>query len=154
MKHTLRLGILLTLLMAATIPVRTDSTPAVNGFVSGIELCEQAVCGSAIFVGFYQGQFGVRPNALGTIAVAVNHDTPLPTAPNCVFITGGHWAMQVGFRQIGGETHGQLCANLLPANTFTVLVNLSVAGGSTPLHFVGTLNHNVFPPTIQGLLTN
>lgn len=154
MKHTLRLGILLTVLLAATIPVRADSTPAVNGFVSGIELCQQSVCGSAIFVGFYQGQFGLRPNALGTIAVAVNHEIPLPTAPSCVNITGGHWAMQVGFRQIGGETHGLLCANLFPANTFTVLVNLSVAGGSTPLHFTGLLDHNQFPPTIQGFLTN
>lgn len=153
MKHTLRLGILITVLLAATIPVRADPTPAVNGFVSGIELCPQSVCGTAIFVGFYQGQFGLRQNAFGTIAVAVHHQ-PLPPPGVCVLITDGNWAMQVGFRQIGGGTQGLICTNVTPANTFNVLVNLSVVGGSTPLHFNGLLDHNRFPPTIQGFLTN
>ncbi len=42
-----------------------------------MELCEQAVCGSAIFVAIFSGQVGFNPHALGTIAVSVTHN-PLP----------------------------------------------------------------------------
>jgi hypothetical protein len=129
---------------------RAVSTPVVQGVVSGLELCEQAVCGSAVFVGAFFGQVGFNPRALGLIAVAVNHD-PLPAPGFCAEITGGRWEMWVGFRKLGGGVSGLLCAT--PQNTFVVHTVLSVeSGGSGQIAFEGLLDHNVFPPTVKGAL--
>ena len=64
---------------------------------SGIELCEQAVCGSAIFVALFSGQVGVNPHAFGKIAVAVTH-APLPDPEDPpAALTGGVWQLQAFF---------------------------------------------------------
>ncbi len=54
------------------------SETSLSGALSGRELCEQAVCGSAIFVAAFAGQIDHRP-ALGLAIGAIRH-TALPTA--------------------------------------------------------------------------
>jgi hypothetical protein len=83
--------------------------------------------------------------------VAINHD-PLPDPGQQAAITGGTWDIQVGLTRIGGRVaEGSLYNN--GDNTFTVIVVLDFTfGGTGELQFLGILNHNVFPPTIQGSL--
>ena len=79
------------------VPLRASSIPVVQGAANGIELCEQAVCGSAIFVALFSGQVGVNPHAFGTIAVSVTH-APLPDPEDPpATLTGGVWQLQAFF---------------------------------------------------------
>src|SRR5262245_28113106 len=84
---------LVALLVFGAVPVRAASVPAISGLVSGIELCEQAVCGAAVFVGLFVGQVGANPHAIGTVGVAVNHDD-LPVDDSSP-ITGGFWRLRL-----------------------------------------------------------
>src|SRR5580765_6298308 len=96
------LAIAVVLLVGAA-PLRASSLSPVAGIANGIELCEQAVCGSAIFVAIFSGQAGPNAHALGTIAVSVTHD-PLPGDDDPpVNLTGGVWQLQVFF---GGRATG------------------------------------------------
>jgi hypothetical protein len=143
--------VIVLVLFVGAVPLRASSHPAVAGNASGIELCEQAVCGSAIFVALFSGQVGVSPHAFGTIAVAVTHD-PLPEVDDPpADLTGGFWQLQVLFgRKITGiVTGGSLTNN--GNNTFHVLAHMLLTGGGDgTLTFDGTLSHNAFPPTISG----
>jgi len=59
--------------------------------------------------------------------------------------------LRVGFRRFRGVVlpGGTLFNN--SNNTFTVEATLILtSGGSGQLHYVGLLDHNVFPPTIVG----
>jgi hypothetical protein len=151
MKRKIWLPAVIVTLCLGSATARAVSTPVVQGVVSGLELCEQAVCGSAVFVGAFFGQVGFNPRAVGLIAVAVNHD-PLPAPGFCADITGGRWEMWVGFRRLRGGVTGELCATF--DNTFIVDTTLSVeSGGSGQIAFNGLLDHNVFPPTIKGVMT-
>lgn len=142
------LAIAVVLLVGAA-PLRASSLSPVAGVANGIELCEQAVCGSAIFVAIFSGQAGVNPHALGTIVVSVTHD-PLPGDDDPpVNLTGGVWQLQVFFggRATGLITGGTLANN--GDNTFHVVAHMwSAATGA--LTFDGTLSHNAFPPTLMG----
>jgi hypothetical protein len=142
------LAIAVVLLFGAA-PLRASSLSPVAGRANGIELCEQAVCGSAIFVAIFTGQVGFNPHALGTIAVSVTHD-PLPGVDDPpVNLTGGVWQLQVLF---GGRATGIITGGTLENNgdnTFHVVAHmLSAATGA--LTFDGTLSHNAFPPTLIG----
>ena len=142
---------LVVILAVGVVPLRASSVPQVRGAVAGIELCEQAVCGSAIFVGLFSGQVGINPFAFGTIVVAVNHDYPLPDPLTSAAVTGGAWQIKpIAGRKIGGViTGGSLYNN--DDGTFGVIANMLVtSGGSGTLTFEGTLSHNTFPPTIGG----
>lgn len=152
MKRALAVLSLCAVLFVGAVPVRADSTPVIQGVVSGLELCPQSLCGAAVFVGVFQGQVGFRSNALGLIAVAVQHD-PLPeVAGDCAAITSGFWDMRVGLRRFIGTTAGELCYN--GDNTYSVGVTMSLlGGGGGEVFFSGTLDHNVFPPTIKGVIT-
>src|SRR5262245_13551122 len=79
-------------LFVGAVPLRASPPALLAGSANGIELCEQAVCGSAIFVAIFSGQAGFNPHVLGTIVVSVNH-TPLPDAenPTPADLTGGVW---------------------------------------------------------------
>ena len=57
------------------------SSPTIAGQVSGLELCPQFICGAAIFIGGFQGQIGLNPNASGVVATAIKHGD-LPTQIN------------------------------------------------------------------------
>ena len=67
------------------------------------------MCGSAIFVGVFQGRVGINPKAIGTIAVQVKHD-PLPLPGHHAAITGGSWQLLSGLRLITGDVTGDLLA--------------------------------------------
>jgi hypothetical protein len=142
--------------IAATMVFTTSSTyaaslPVVRGVVSGVELCEQAVCGSAVFVGLFDGQVGWNRWARGIVAVGVNHE-PLPAPGEYAAITGGEWALWVGLRRLGGSVSGSLFNN--GDNTFTVTTVLTLeSGGLGTIVFTGLLDHNVFPPTISGVMS-
>jgi len=152
MRRTLAALVLGGVLVAGTVSVRADSLPVIQGSVSGVELCPQSLCGSAVFVGIFQGRVGFRPNALGLISVAVHHD-PLPELPgDCADITDGLWDLRVGLRRFVGGTTGELCYN--GDNTYDVFVRMQLlAGGIGDMYFTGVLDHNVFPPTIAGVIT-
>jgi hypothetical protein len=138
-------------LAVASAPVEAVSTPVIAGQVSGLELCPQSICGQAIFVGIFAGRVGVNPFAIGIMVVAVNHE-PLPGPLASADITGGAWELAVGLRRFRGGVEGTLFNN---ANeTYTVDTTLPVAqGGFGSLEFQGLLDHNVFPPTIRGTIT-
>jgi hypothetical protein len=152
MKRGLAAVSLGVILFCGAVPVRADSTPVLQGVVSGLELCPQSLCGSAVFVGIFRGQVGLRPHALGLIAVAVQHD-PLPELTGkCAAITQGLWDLRVGLRRFVGTAAGELCYN--GDNTYSLDVGMHLlSGGSGELFFAGTLDHNVFPPTIAGVIT-
>jgi hypothetical protein len=138
-------------LVAGAVPLRASSLPVVNGNASGIELCDQAMCGAAIFVAIYNGQIGPNAHALGTVSVAVTHD-PLPEANQFAALTGGVWQLQplLG-RKIAGVVTGGSLFNNNDDGTFHVIANMLItSGGTGTLTFDGTLSHNTFPPTIGG----
>jgi hypothetical protein len=154
MKRLISGLVLSAVLLAGVVPLRASSFPVVQGNASGIELCEQAVCGAAIFVAIYSGQIGNNLHSLGTMAVAVTHTTPLPEVGEPGFLTGGYWQLQPLFRPAikGWVTGGTLSNN--GDNTYHVVANLHiVSGGIGELTFDGTLSHNAFPPTIIGTIS-
>jgi len=149
-----RLSLVLVLaLVAGSAPLRAESTPVINGEVSGFELCEQAVCGAAIFAGLYHGQVGFNPLALGLMSVAVTHED-LPSVGDTADITGGTWRLRLlSGRLISGIVTGGTLAHPEDDDTFDATVHLQVlSGGSGTLTFEGVLDHNVFPPTVIGSL--
>ena len=138
-------------ILLSAAPARAASIPVINAATYGIELCPQSVCGAAIFTGFLFGQVGSR-SAAGTFVVAVTHeDLPAPFETSA--ITGGSFQLQIGLRTIKGVVSGGTLFNN-GDNTFTVDATLTIlSGGSGTLHYRGLLNHNVFPPTVIGPLT-
>ena len=96
MKNSIRSLVLLTVLLITAGTVRADSTPIIQGAVSGLEICQLTSCGSAIFIGIFNGQVGFNTKALGTIAVAVKHNE-LPDSAGRV---RGHHRGRVG--HVGG----------------------------------------------------
>ena len=151
MKRAVSLLTTLMILVAGSRPVQAASNPLIHVKVFGIELCPQFICGAAIFSGFVGGQVGTNPAAFGTFAVAILHD-PLPQL-QLADITGGVFEIRVGLRRIRGEvSSGTLINN--GDNTFTVLAVLTIThGGFGTMNFAGILNHNVFPPTIIGAIS-
>ena len=136
-------------LVAGAVPLRASSLPVINGNANGIELCDQAMCGAAIFVAIYNGQIG-NAHALGTVSVAVTHD-PLPDPGKFAALTGGVWQLQplLGRKISGLVTGGSLFNN--DDGTFHVIAHMLItSGGTGTLTFDGTLSHNTFPPTIDG----
>ena len=133
--------------------VQAASLPVINVTTYGIELCPQSICGAAIFTGVLYGQVGLNPKAVGTFAVAVTHED-LPDPYETSAVTGGVFELAIGLRRIKGfvAPGGTLFNN--GNNTYTVDATLVItSGGIGTLHYKGLLNHNVFPPTIIGPLT-
>jgi hypothetical protein len=136
------------------------SEPAVTGNIQGVELAQQTDSHPAIFVGLFVGTVNGRI-AIGAWAVAVEHDTPLPSAPEeSIAITGGEWHLQLavlqGFRlrpvSLGGVITGQL--DYADVDLFAIAANMTVtAGGSGDILLNGQLDHTVFPPGVSGALT-
>jgi hypothetical protein len=140
------------LLIGGVRPVGAVSSPIIDARIFGIELCPQFVCGVAIFTGALRGQVGGNPDAIGSFAVAVTHED-LPDPYETAAITGGVFEFRVGLRRIKGYVAtGGLLNN--GNNTFTVKAVLVIqSGGSGTVEFTGLLNHNTFPPTISGAIT-
>ena len=153
MRRRLSWFALVMVLVAAAAPLRASSLPPIQVAVAGIELCEQATCGAAIFAGLFNGYVDGR-FALGTIAFSVTHEVPLPDPDATKLVTGGRWKLQTltGKTFSGIVTGGTLHNN--GNGTFDVQTGLQILiGGSGPLTFNGVLSHNTFPPTISGRIT-
>lgn len=151
MRRTVATLVILALMLSVA-PARAASTPVVNVMTYGIELCPQSICGAAIFTGVLYGRVGSRPAVIGTFVVAVTHED-LPAPLGTAAITGGAFELAVGLQRIRGVVSGGTLFNN-GDNTFTVNATLTIlSGGSGTLHYQGLLNHNVFPPTVIGPLT-
>lgn len=141
------------ILIAGVRPAQAASNPVINVNTAGIELCPQFICGAAIFTGFLEGQVGGNHNAFGTFVAALTHN-PLPDPHATAAITGGVFELRVGLRRIRGIVlpGGTLFNN--GNNTFTVDATLVItSGGSGSAQYHGLLNHNTFPPTIVGTIS-
>jgi hypothetical protein len=148
--HILRSGIL-GLALLASASVSADSQLSLSGVVSGVELCEQAVCGSAIFVGGFAGEIADRP-ALGVAVGGIIHED-LPVAPGCVDLRGGSWSIRTFRRTVAGEVGagGDLCYVDGTRYFVRMLMNIS-EGGTGHATFTAILDHGPFPPTIKGVI--
>ena len=152
-KRHLSVFVLAVVLAVSAVTVRADSIPVIAGGVSGLELCQQSVCGAAIFVGVFRGPVGANTRAFGTIAVAVTHED-LPEPGETAAITGGLWVLQLlSGRSFSGAIAGGVLLNN-GDDTFALDVRMPLlSGGVGELSFGGTLSHVTFPPTIFGAIT-
>lgn len=154
MRRALVCSAILLTLSAAARPAQAASIPVINVNTFGIELCPQVICHAAIFTGLIHGQVGGNHNALGTFTAALTHE-PLPDeAGETVAITGGVFELRVGLRRIRGVVvpGGTLRNN--GDNTFDVDGTLLItSGGSGTLTYHVVLNHNTFPPTVVGTIS-
>jgi hypothetical protein len=147
----------LAIALAATASLSTatlsaTSQTSLSGFVSGRELCEQAVCGSAIFLAAFAGTIDNRP-AFGLALGGIVHE-PLPQNPGeCVNILGGSWSISTLRRTLSGDVNGgQLC--YVDGVRYQVLgMSMEITqGGSGEAVFNAVLDHGPFPPTIRGAI--
>jgi len=149
-RNALRSGTLALALLASSV-VSADSQLSLSGVVSGVELCEQDVCGSAIFVAAFAGEIGERP-AVGLAIGGIVHDD-LPVAPGCVNLLGGSWSIRTLRRTVGGsvEPGGDLC--YVDGTRYFVRMGMNITEGGTGLAtFTAVLDHGPFPPTIKGVI--
>ena len=107
-RNVFRSGILALALLASA-SVSADSQLSLSGIVSGVELCEQEVCGSALFVALFGGKIGDL-SAVGLAVGGIIHQ-PLPVAPGCVDLLGGSWSIRTLRRTVAGDVvpGGDLC---------------------------------------------
>lgn len=128
-------------------------TTALNGHINGIEFCFQSVpeCGYAGFVGTFTGK--VNGNDTTAVFTArVNHAVPLnETNRGVTAVTEGEWSLITPNTTIKGTVKGGTLT-FHQNNTFAVDLTLPIEGSSSTAMFDGTLNHNVFPPTVTGRL--
>lgn len=149
MKRSIGLLAMLALFLMAVRSVEASDPPVV-GQLSGVELCPQTVCGAAVFAGTFQGTIGGEPTA-GFFWVAAQHES-LPDPGSTSAITGGRWNISTATHFLRGRILGGTILNNSD-NTFTIDVTLDVRkGGSGTIDFLGTLDHNVFPPNLEGAL--
>ena len=145
------LTVALTLVSAA--PLFAQTHTSLSGAVSGRELCEQAVCGSAIFAAVFAGQIDGRP-AVGLALGGILHESPLPQIEgDCVGILGGRWSISTLRRTLAGtvgEDDGTICYQ--GDLKFEVNLTMNIDGGSKA-HLKVTLDHGQFPPTVKGFIT-
>jgi hypothetical protein len=158
MNHPMKRAIISAAIVLAVLcgarPAQAASIPFINVGAFGIELCPQSLCDAAIFVGFLHGQVGFNPNALGTFAVAVTHESPLPTIKDdTVALLRGVFEFRFGLRRIRGVVlpGGVLKSN--GDNTFDVDAQLATIEGDL-LDARIVLDHTVFPPTVRGSVTS
>jgi len=145
--------ITLALTLASAAPLFAQSDTSLSGALSGRELCEQAVCGSAIFVAAFAGQIDHRP-AVGLAIGAIRH-TDLPTKPgDCATIVGGSWSINTLRRNLAGsvEFGGSVC--FIDGIKYQVSLTMDIdQGGSGTAELNVLLDHGPFPPTVKGAIT-
>jgi hypothetical protein len=143
--------LLAVLCLVASVSAGAASHPAVTGIIQGYEFCPQSLCDAAFFGGNFSGTIGNKA-ASGLFFVGVNHD-PLPDPNQSAAITGGSWSITTDVKSLRGAVTGGTIYNN-GDGTFLVTVILEISkGGNGTMTFTGTLNHNVFPPTIAGGIT-
>lgn len=130
-----------------------QTTPTINGRVTGIELCSQSLCGYAWFAGTFVGKVGDLGDTTAAWAVRVTHDSLNQANKGVTSVTGGDWILVLnGDVSISGTIDpGGTLTYRAGNNTFDVDLTLTISqGGSGKVSFDGTLNHSVFPPPITG----
>jgi len=150
MKRAIISAAILLVLTCGARPAQAASIPFIDVAAFGVELCQQSLCGSAIFAGLLFGQVGDNPSALGTFVAAINHEIPLP--PNegdAVFVTGGAFEFRFGLRRIRGVVKAPGILENIGGNMFAVVATLETTEGDL-LDAVVFLDHNVFPPRVVG----
>jgi hypothetical protein len=138
--------------LIASLPLGAASHPAISGTISGLELCPQSICDQAIFAGNFAGTINGKPTP-GVFLVGVTHDDLPETAGGTAAITGGTWMIRTKGRVFTGTIQtGSLTYN--GDNTYTVVLTMEIdKGGNGTVTFTGLLDHNQFPPTIVGTLS-
>src|SRR4051812_41933401 len=147
----LRLAVLPLAVPAAASLAADPETTSLRGFVSGRELCEQAVCGSAIFAAGFAGEIDGR-SAAGLAIGSIVH-TALPQAVNeCATILGGRWSITTLRRSLSGDVpDGKVC--YMDGVRYLVQMTMKInQGGNGAAQFSAILDHGPFPPTIKGAI--
>jgi len=144
----------LVLTVASAAPLFAQTDTSLSGAVSGRELCEQAVCGSAIFAAVFAGQIYGRP-AVGLALGSIVHFSPLPEVlDTCVPIFGGRWSISTLRRTLAGDVGGDGTICYKGDLEFEVNLTMNIdQGGSGQAHLKVTLDHKPFPPTVKGFIT-
>jgi hypothetical protein len=153
MKRLVQLSVGLVVIMMIATHTLADSSPVITGIASGLELCFQFLCGSAIFGGGVQLQVDGKPRK-GSFLVSVTHESPLPDDEGeFVQILGGDWVITTKKDVFSGDvktgTITRLAGNNFAVNAELTLVN----GGTGTIYFSGTLSHEQFPFTIVGVIS-
>jgi hypothetical protein len=150
MKRALSVFLCTLFLVVGSPLVQGASAPPIAGDVFGVEFCPQSGCGAAIFGGVFSGRVGGNAHAFGIMAVAVNHEDPLPEPGEFAAITGGLWELRASRQRFRGIiTEGSLFNN--GDNTYSAEATLLLTqGGFGELFLEVLLDHNVFPPTVHG----
>jgi hypothetical protein len=141
------------MLFAASVPILGVSNPVITGTISGIELCPQSICGQAVFAGSFTGPVSGKVTP-GVFWTGITHEALPTTVGGMSAITGGTWLIRTPKKVFFGVVPegGTLTYN--GGNTYTVALTMELSqGGSGTLTFEGVLNHNLFPPTIVGTLS-
>ena len=140
--------ILATTLLAIPSALSAAGTTDLQGSVRGIEICPQIWCGSAIFIGEFDGALDDTATD-GSWWVLVNHEA-LPDPGKSTPITGGAWSLRAGERALRGTiSTGTILNN--GDGTFDVIPRLDIAsGGDGTLSLSIRLDHAPFPPTVAG----
>jgi len=121
-----------------------------SGDVEGLEFCTQSICGSAFFLGLFDGRATEKPVTGGVWQLSIHHEE-LPDPQQSAAITGGDWRLRVGWQtQFQGEVgEGTLYNN--GDETFAVKVELARAAEETSWFF-GLLDHSGVPPSVRGCI--
>ena len=147
--------ITLALSLSSAAPLFAQSDTSLSGAISGRELCEQAVCGAAIFAAGFAGQIDHRP-AVGVAIGAIRHTT-LPRSPEdgCAIILGGSWSISTLRRTLAGSVEpftGTVC--YIDGTKFLVSLTMNIDhGGSGEAKLTVLLDHGPFPPTVRGTIS-
>ena len=155
MRHGIRAAIItLALTLSTAAPLLAQGNTSLSGAISGRELCEQAVCGSAIFAAVFAGQINGRP-AVGLAVGSILHQTPLPQPGQpCVAIFGGSWSISTLRGTLAGDIDpegGQICSVDASGLKFQVDLTMNIARGGKA-HLTVMLDHGPFPPTVKGVI--
>jgi hypothetical protein len=150
MKQLLLRLTFLAVFLIATQPAGA-SNPVIVGELSGVELCAQFACGAAVFTGTCECTVDNR-NTPGFFWVSVQHD-PLPAEGSSSAIRDGKWNLTTlrgsfSGKVVDGEIFNQ------DGSTFLITARLRIQkGGNGIVNVSGVLDHNDFPPTFEGYLT-
>lgn len=144
----------LVLLTIATTSLIAASIPSITGRISGVELCPQSVCGEAVFSGSFSGRVDHAPT-YGVFWVGATWSGDLSTTVGgTTDITGGTWMINTQEGIFSGTIENGGVLTYIGHNKYDVNLTMDVASGGTgTLTFDGVLDHNPFPPTITGKIT-
>jgi hypothetical protein len=127
------------------------SNPIIQGEISGVEICAQFACNAAVFTGTCDCTVDSR-NTPGFFWVSVQHD-PLPNAGSSSAIRDGKWNLTTLRGSFSGKVVDGEIFNK-GDNTFEITARLRIQkGGNGIVKVSGLLDHNDFPPTFEGDLS-